>query len=406
MRFRTGDPADIPALAALWSHAFPDERSTADRIRSLESGGPHGGLETTLLADTGTGLAGACRLLPFRQVLTGSDMSMMGLAAVAVAPAARRRGVGAELCRRAMEEGVRRGHAVSVLYPFRPEFYHRLGWGLVGSLERFRFAPESLVAEGDPEVEPGCAGDEAGVAACYDRVASISNGLIRRDAFLWRKHLEAPSTHLFVARSESGVGGYVLAGYGKRRPGGLRTLEIRELVAESEGVYARLLAWMSAQQDAWRRVRYDAAPDEHFALRLSDPRPPGYRPARRLWAESAHVLRGPMLRLLDVRAALAGRARWGSAAAFAFTLEVEDAELPGNRGPFRLEFDGSRVHPGSGVPAVASLRLGPAVLAQVWAGEIGVATAVGMGLAQASGDVGVLGALFRPERAFRLLDEF
>lgn len=406
MRFRPGESADIPALARLWTDAFPGERSTADRMDTLESGGPHGGIETVFLAESDDVLLGACRLIPCRQILVGSDISMLGLAAVAVSPGARRRGVASELCRRALAEGVSRGHLASVLFPFRPAFYRRLGWGLVGELQSFRFLPESLPEAGDPMVEPGGPADEPAVAACYERVARGSNGLLIRDEVLWRKHLEAPATQLLVARVAGGIGGYLLARYGRKRTSDRGTLHVRELVAEDEAAYGRLLGWISAQRDVWRRVRYDASPDENFAHRLADPRPPGYRPARHLWAESARVIRGPMLRILDVRAAIEQRRQWGAVAPFSFELQVEDRELPANRGPHRFEFDGARVGAARGASVSARLRVGPSVMAQIWSGEIGVEAAAGMGLGSGDGDLAALDALFRPGRAFRILDEF
>ena len=68
-----------------------------------------------------------------------------------------------------------------------------------------------------------------------------------------------------------------------------------------------LLGWIPLQRDHWRVARYDAAPDEQFWLRLRDPRPPGYRGTRRLWDPVARIIRGPMLRILDVRQALERR---------------------------------------------------------------------------------------------------
>src|SRR5690606_31653759 len=109
--------------------------------------------------------------------------------------------------------------------------------------------------------------------------------------------------------------GYVLVRYGRARSADRRPLHVRELIATEPAAYDALLAWLSRQRDLWRRITYDATPDEHFALRLTDPRPPGYRGARRLWATVARVIRGPMLRILHVPAAIEKRRRWGAARA-------------------------------------------------------------------------------------------
>src|SRR5690606_42029006 len=78
---------------------------------------------------------GACRAYRRSEHLGGPTVPMLGLAAVATAPNARRRGVGRALCREAIRLGRERGDVVSVLYPARPAFYRALGWGLVGELQ-------------------------------------------------------------------------------------------------------------------------------------------------------------------------------------------------------------------------------------------------------------------------------
>jgi hypothetical protein len=179
------------------------------------------------------------------------------------------------------------------------------------------------------------------------------------------------------------------------------------MIADDEPTTRRLLGWIAAQRDLWRRIRYDAAPDELFYARLRDPRPPGFHDRRGLWANTARVLRGPMLRLVDVRRAFNDRREWGTTTPFAFSLELQDAQIGANNGRFTIEFDGTAAH----VRAASrtertSLMTGAPALAQLYAGEIDVTRATRMGLVEAEGDVAALSALFRPSSCFRLLDEF
>src|SRR5690606_28334490 len=99
------------------------------------------------------------------------------------------------------------------------------------------------------------------------------------------------------------------------------------------------------QRDQVREVRYDARPDEHLEFRLTDPRPPGFQPARALWHPVARRIRGPMLRIIDLRRLLEARPSWGIGEGETFTclLEVEDAELPENGGAWALTLDGGRM---------------------------------------------------------------
>jgi predicted acetyltransferase len=402
---REAGQGDIPRLAELWARAFPGERTVAQRIAHLETGGVYGGIETAWLAETGGRLTGAFRAYALTQHMHGAELPTMGLAAVAVDETARRRGLGQELCRHAVQAGRERGDVLSVLYPFSPHYYETLGWGTVGELHAYRFRPESLLPSGGLDVRRASGDDTAAIAACYGEAARAGNGLIRRTSRVWRHHLEGDVVQVYLA-GEQRVDAYAIVRFGRAASPEDRPMYIRELVARTNEAHDALLGWVRAQQDAWRLVVYEAMPDEHFAHRLMDPRPPGFQSVRYLWAPTARVIRGPMLRMLDVRRALQGRHRWGPAGSpMQFGLELLDPIVPENAGPFVVEFDGRNVavREGSAMPL---LRMPVSVLARLYAGELGVLDALRLGLAEEEGDASGVDALFRTRSRFRLLDEF
>jgi predicted acetyltransferase len=400
---RSAGHEDIAELANLWSRAFPGERTVEQRIAHMETGGVYGGIETAWIAERAGRTVGAFRAYALTQHMHGAEYRMMGLAAVAVDETARRRGVGTELCTHAVRVARERGDVLSVLYPFRPAYYQALGWGTVGEMHAYRFRPESLAVNGGGDVRRATPADSTGIATCYAEVARGTNGLIRRIARVWRHHLD-DGMHAYVTGS-AGVDGYALVRFGRGASPDERQMYVRELVAANAAACDALLGWIGAQRDAWRIVSYEATPDEQFAHRLSEPRPPGFHNARNLWAPVARIVRGPMLRLLDVPRALEERVAWGPAAPMQFGLEVTDTLAPENAGPFTVEFDGSRVavRRGSARPL---LRMPASVLAQVFAGELRVRQALVMGIAEAEGDATSADTLFQADRCFRLLDEF
>ncbi|MGH7476791.1 MAG: GNAT family N-acetyltransferase [Longimicrobiales bacterium] len=402
---------DARALAELWVRAFPDERTVDDRVRQLESRALYGGIDDCWMLERAGHLVAGCRLYPFRQFLAGAELPMLGLGAVAVAPQARRQGIGAALCRDALRIGRERGDVVSALYPFRPDFYRALGWGYVGTLLGFRFAARAL--ESDAELVAGVrlAGqdDRPAIERCFARVAERSHGPIRRPAGAWDAHLAAP-TDVVLHEDAGTLRGYLLVQRGRQRVAADRTLTVRELVAEGAVAYRALLGWIGAQADQWPQITYEARPDECFDLRLRDPRPPRFRPSRRrLWDPVARALRGPMLRVLDVPRALESRA-WGAApdSGFRARIEVRDRELPENAGPWAVEVGAgvARVVQGPCDAADASLIVEPATFAQIWAGEMAPSTACRLGSAQVEDPERLLDAAFAVSQSFWLPDAF
>jgi predicted acetyltransferase len=380
-------------------------------MRQLEAGIPYGGLGCSWVAEIDGRLAGAYRAYRLTQHLAGAPLPVLGVAAVATAPTARRRGVGRAICRHALRLGRERGEVASLLYPFRPSFYRALGWGLAGELHTFRFSPTALPLYAEAvHVRAGAPEDRDLIAACYARVAARSHGLIARDRPIWSYHLDRIGVYPYLYDA-GGVRGYLLARFERGPAPEAGTLAVLELIAEDDEAYRALLGWIAAQRDQVREVSYDARPDERFDLRLSDPRPPSYRPARNLWFPTARRIRGPMLRVLDVAGALEPRTRWGDGTipALALALEIHDAELPENRGPWRVLLEEGRayVEPANGARGTdVALTTDAATFSEIYAGTLPPSAALRLGLAEGEGAIAALDRLFALEEPFWLLDEF
>lgn len=444
--------SDINEVATLWCEAFPGERTVAERARMLERGGRYGGLDTVLVARRGDGaLVGACKVYRMTQYIGGVAMPMMGLAAVAVDPHARRRGIGARLCVHAMEAARERGDVVSTLYPFRADYYQRLGWGLVGELHEYRFQTSALpdyvearhvrVARGDADAEA--------ISACYARVVAGSNGPIQRDPRIWSYRLAGeelgtrplgPGSHRLtpsdagggeddvVVYDRAGVRGYALLRGISRSAPGKSTLQVRELVAESDEAYRGLLGHIRGLGDRWPVARHAARPEERFGDRLGDPRRHGVRPSRSLFFPTATILRGPMLRILDMRRALALRRYFDAGGADAprsatLELRIDDSQIEASHGSWLVRIDSglATVHrldgdpggdpaslPAGGSDGAARIRVetDAHTLARIFAGELAPGQAAQGGAAVIAGDVALVDAAFATRDRFWLLDEF
>lgn len=416
---------DVAEVAALWCEAFPGRRTVAERARMLETGGRYGGLETALVARGPDGdLLAACKIYRMTQRITGVAIPMMGLAAVAVATHARRQGLGARLCRHAADVARDRGDVVSVLYPFRPDYYERLGWGLAGELHEYRFSTAMLPdAEEARHVRRARSADDAdAIAACYGRVATRSNGPLERDDRVWAWRLADEELGVRAPEPEQGTGARRrgalvfdrdgVAGYALVRRTGER-VDIRELVAETEEAYRGLLGYLARHADRWRLGRHTARPEERFGDRLLDPRPPGSGRARSLYFPTARVVRGPMLRLLDLPGALRLRRYFDAAPASSpreviLDIFLGDRQIEQNNGPWRLRIQegGVEVGPAGGELAEHRIAADAATFARIFAGDLSPTDAVRLGRASVAGDGVLVDAAFATRERFWLLDEF
>src|SRR5690606_12876028 len=137
---RPARPEDIDELALLWSQAFPS-RSALERARELRDGMTYGGLDDCWIASERGQAVGALRTYRLTLHARGRCWPTLGLAAVAVAPDRRRRGLARRMCVQALRVARERGCVLAALFPFRTSFYADLGFTLVGTLLRHRFDP-------------------------------------------------------------------------------------------------------------------------------------------------------------------------------------------------------------------------------------------------------------------------
>lgn len=304
---RPATHADISALADLWAYAFPGERTPSERARALREGGVYGGIESSWVVEEEGRLAAAFRTYPLRCWVHGRCEPTMGLAAVAVVPEFRRRGLGRWACEQALRIGRERGDTMSLLFPFRVSFYENLGYALAGELHRYRFAPSDLaLSDGWQRVERVTGDAQKEVREVYGRVARQGSGLLERNGRMWRFQRENGLSTLIFRGSDGAPRGYAVIKPARATTGSTEwTLRVRELLAEDDEAHEALLGWISAQRDQWQEVVYDALPGERFHRRLPHPQRPGSGRARALWFHSATILRGPMARVLNVEKLLA-----------------------------------------------------------------------------------------------------
>lgn len=330
----------IADMAVLWAEAFP-EKPAERRSREIREGFTFGDLTDCWVVEMNGRMAGALRTYRLHLNLWGRRVPTMGLAGVAVAPDFRRRGIGRRMCIDALEIARKRGDVLCALYPFRTSFYRELGFVLAGALHRYRFhAPDLPIYPGWDRVARVPDGSYTHAREIYDRVGARTNGFLVRTERMWG-FLNRPGTYVYLHSDERGrPTGYVVV-RGRGGPPERSRLRVVELVAEDRSAYLGLLGWLSVQRDQWGTIVYDAFAGEDFHQRLAHPRTEGTGAPRGLWFHSAQILRGPMLRILDLRAVMEanpGAPRVEGDPELLVNgecLQVRDLQLPENQGRWK-----------------------------------------------------------------------
>ncbi len=292
-------------------------------------------------------LVAYARLLPMRQWWGGRTLPMAGIAGVVVAPEQRGRGVGSLLMRAVLARAVEVGDAVSVLYPATLPVYRRLGWEVAGAQHRVSVDTALLRRLGgrDVAVRPATA-DHAeaivGIGRAVHARTAVSGPLDHAGDDV-TEALSDPDVFTYLADD-----GYVMYGWHDD------DLLVHELTAGSEQTARALWSVVGSGSSVARTVHAYVAPRDPLHLLLGEGVRVGVEQVR--W----------MLRVLDIRAAVAGRG-FPSVVSGRAGLVVDDPLVPRNAGSWSLRVGGAS---GEAVPTDddGGLRVGANGLALLFSG--------------------------------------
>lgn len=83
--------------------------------------------------------------IPMTQNVRGQVLPMVGIAGVVSHPSARRKGYVRQVMHAQLHQAHENGQAISMLYPFRESFYHRMDYRSFPQIRRYEFSPSSLL---------------------------------------------------------------------------------------------------------------------------------------------------------------------------------------------------------------------------------------------------------------------
>jgi len=380
---------DIDAFVDIAVNAYPGWRVATeeerDRVRErlIER---HESPATTFygLFRDGRLLGGMC-LHTFTMNFLGTWVEAGGVGNVAVDLVHKKEHVAKEMLLYFLRHWRERGVPVTMLYPFRPDFYRNMGFGYGTKLSQYRVRPAGLPrGPSKAHVRHLNEGDERAVLDCYNRFADRVHGMIRRSEREVAHLMRNPQMSLVGHEAEGRILGYLAFSFELSDAFLVNDLHVRELVYESREALSELLTFLHAQADQVRRVIFDTQ-DEAFHHLLEDPRN-GAGWVRPHVCHTSNVQGvGIMYRVSDVARAftlLEGRDFGGQTCALELT--VEDSFLPENAGTTHLRFEDGCARLADGGACDVAVRLDVADFSSLLVGAVDFRSLYRYGLADVS----------------------
>ncbi len=353
-----------------------------------------------------TTLLGGMRLHDFQMTCFETPVLVGGVGMVAVDLAHKKAHVARDLMSFYLRHYRARGAPLAILYPFRPDFYHAMGFGYGPKMNTYRVTPAALPAQGDrSRVRFLTDADRAAVVSLHNTIAARTHGMVA---------LAPDAAPSYLARSEWRLVGWygpdgALRGYlafdfelpNRHENFVLQDLIVQELLYADREALHGLLAFLRAQRDQARAIVFDTLSDSFHYL-LTDPRNGSERLSPHVYHESNTQGVGLMYRLLDVRRFFAAlpQHRFG-AASLTLRLTLRDTFLPEQDGCLVVRFEHGAAHlEPDDAPAEVDLGLAVTEASPLLMGVVSLRSLYDLGLADVSDEreVSRLDALFRTER--------
>ena len=390
LTIRRARESDLADMARIHHTAYPGFPMTFEQRMDHFRSSPFLRLEDNWVCLRSDRIVGQFALYNFKMYRNGALIPVGGVARVAVPPEARRDHIARLMMVRAAQVMEQNATPLSLLYPFRHKFYRSIGWGIVGSVRRYRFDPATLpdYQQTRRTVSPVVTYDEQEeVMDCYRHWAEKRHGGLERNEQVWFES-SFKNSLCYAYRTLAGkTEGYVLFEY-EPLPAEKNLIAsdivVREMVWTSPDSFKGLIAFLRSQKDQIRQITYYDHSHLPFDQILTEPISVDGDRNTYLGAENSVNGSNLMGRVVQLRRALTIAGGLAGVQG-RVTLKLSDPLIEANNSPLVVEYDGKRVDfPKTGDSPV-TLSMPMEIFSAIYFGSLRLQEAVWLGLAEVDG---------------------
>jgi len=243
---------------------------------------------------------GGIRFFDFTMNLFGSSVINGGGSLLGVDLMHKKEKIAKQLMEFFLDYYLKKKAPIISLYPFRPDFYHKMGFGYGTKLNDYIIKPLELPDKGDKsKVRFYEKKDWAKLKACYNRYSKKRHGMYQKVASERRRY-DAESVRIAIFEQKGKVLGYVAFTF-KNSPDEsfLKIqIEVSEYIYETREAFLGLISFLRSQGDQAKYIIFPSF-DDNFHFLPFDPRNHTDRLLSILAHESNLQGIGVMYRIID-----------------------------------------------------------------------------------------------------------
>jgi predicted acetyltransferase len=169
---------------------------------------------------------------------------------------------------------LKRGCHLTALYPFRPDFYKKMGYGYGTKMNKFVFEPKQLpLGASKKNIMQLTENHTSDLFDCYNRYMEKTHGMMGRSEEVIKAVFQNPKTKVFGVRGRNNLTGYVMFHFETAKQGNFlsNNIVIKEMVTETKDALSELCTFLHTQQDQVNKIIWNTQEDNVHYL-LYDPR--------------------------------------------------------------------------------------------------------------------------------------
>lgn len=166
------------------------------------------------------------------------------------------------------------GASMVMLYPFRPDFYKKMGFGFGTSMNQYRVKPCNLPKGTSKSNISFVMEDEANnLLECYTRVFERTNGLIEKYERDFIAMFKNPNLKVVAFKKDNNIRGYMSFEFrsGSEKSHMVNDIFVNDLVFENTEALMEIMTFLNSQSDQIGHVIFNIQ-DDDFRFLLEDPR--------------------------------------------------------------------------------------------------------------------------------------
>ena len=331
-------------------------------------------------------LQGVMRIFDFTMTMFETELLVGGVGLVAVDLAHKKEKVCKEMIEHFLKHYKKNGACLTALYPFRPDFHRKMGFGYGTKLNQYTIKPADLPAGGSKaHVRFLEKRDRKAMIDCYNRFAAKTHGMMRKCKYeinsLERQHAR------FVGYKKDGrTRGYIAFNFKSAKADNfiLNNLHVLELIYENREALMELMTFLRSQADQINHIIYTTQ-DDFFHFFPTDPRNHTDNLMMPVGHESNTQGLGIMYRVIDTKGLFAKlKGHDFSGVTCRLKLSIRDDFFEENAGSLIIDFVEGKPHLRKTGSYDIAIELGIADFSSLIMGVIDFKTLYKFGLAEIS----------------------